>query len=270
MSHTASRTTRAHGWIVGAAPRRPAPAIRLLCLPYAGGAASSYASWQNAFADDVEVCPVELPGRQTRWHERPFTRLEPLVEALASALAGELDVPYALFGHSMGALVAFELARELRRRGAAGPRVLFASGGAAPQLRRERPGIHDQPEDVVIARLRSMGGLPEEVIAEPELLELLVPAIRADFAVCETYAYRPEPPLTCPIFAFAGTEDQEVPAERVSPWQEQTSATFLHQVLPGGHFFLRTAQPALLNTVRTGLTAALARIHRGATPENAL
>ncbi|MET9686094.1 thioesterase II family protein [Streptomyces coeruleorubidus] len=259
MNRTATpRTTRAHGWIVGA--RRPAPpAVRLFCLPYAGGGASAYAAWPALFPDDVEVCPVELPGRLTRWSDNAFERAEPLVEALATALAGELDVPYALFGHSMGALLAFELARALRGRGADEPRVLFVSGGPAPQLPRRQPPIHDEPDDVVVARLRDLGAVPEDVYAEPELLELLMPTIRADFSVVETYVHRPEPPLGCPVVAFAGTEDQEVPPELVAPWHEQTTGGFTRHVLPGDHFFLHSARTALLDTVRTALAAAAGR-----------
>ncbi|MGW0330808.1 thioesterase II family protein [Streptomyces sp. NPDC003011] len=244
---------RAGGWIV-APPRRTVPALRLFCLPYAAGAASVYAGWCGTLGEQIEVCPVEYPGRQTRWRESPHTRLAPLVDALSSALTGELDVPYALFGHSMGSLVAFELARELRRRGAGEPHALFVSGGRAPRLRHEQPRIHDQPDEAVTDRLRRLGGLPDEVYDEPELLDLLMPAIRADFGVCETYTYRPEAPLTCPVVAFAGTEDREVPAERMAPWAEETTGPFVRYVLPGDHFFLRPAQTALLDTVRAALT----------------
>ncbi|MFF9405984.1 thioesterase II family protein [Streptomyces anandii] len=259
MNRTATiRATRAHGWIVGA--RRPAaPAVRLFCLPYAGGGASAYAAWQALLPDDIEVCPVELPGRLTRWSENAFERAEPLVEALATALEGELDVPYALFGHSMGTLLAFDLARALRRRGADEPRVLFVSGGPAPQLPRRLPLIHDQPDDVVVSRLRDLGAVPEDVYAEPELLELLMPTIRADFSVVETYTHRPEPPLGCPVVVFAGTEDREVPPDQVAPWHEQTTGGFTQHVLPGDHFFLHSARTALLDTVRAALTAAAGR-----------
>lgn len=171
-------------------------------------------------------------------------------------MADELDAPYALFGHSMGSLVAFELARALRRRGVGDPRVLFVSGGPAPQLRREEPWVHDQLEALVVEKLRSLGGVAEEVYAEPELLGLLMPTIRADFSVCETYEYRPEPPLACPIVTFAGTEDREVPPAHMEPWREQTSGGFVKRVLPGDHFFLRCSQAALLDTVRTALAVA--------------
>ncbi|WP_158806275.1 MULTISPECIES: thioesterase II family protein [Streptomyces] len=253
MNRTAAtRATRAHGWIVGA--RRPAaPSVRLFCLPYAGGGASAYAAWPALFPDDIDVCPVELPGRLTRWSENAFAQAEPLVQALATALEGELDVPYALFGHSMGALLAFELARALRGRGAAEPRVLFVSGGPAPQLPRRLPLIHDQPDDVVVARLRDLGAVPEDVYAEPELLELLMPTIRADFSVVETYTHRPEPPLGCPVVAFAGTQDREVPPDQVAPWHEQTTGGFTRHVLPGDHFFVHSARTALVDTVRAEL-----------------
>ncbi|URM90689.1 alpha/beta fold hydrolase [Streptomyces sp. MRC013] len=242
------------------AARRPAaPSVRLFCLPYGGGGTSIYAAWPSLFPDDVEVCPVELPGRLTRWREKAFERAEPLVDELATALSGELDVPYALFGHSMGALLAFELARALRRRGAAEPRVLFVSGAPAPQLRRRHRQIHDQPDDVVVGRLRELGAVPEEVYAEPELLDLLMPTIRADFSVVETYVHRPEPPLGCPVVAFAGTEDREVPADRVDPWHEQTTGGFTRRLLPGDHFFLHSARTALLDSVRAALTATAGR-----------
>ncbi|MGW4113681.1 thioesterase II family protein [Actinosynnema sp. NPDC004786] len=250
--HPTAPRPRAGGWIVGPPAGRP-PALRLFCLPHVGGAASAYEPWRGALGEDVEVCPVELPGRQTRLRERPVDRLGPLVDALASALGDELDVPYAVFGHSLGALVAFELARELRRRGAGEPRVLFASGGAAPRLPRLRRPVHDAPDDRVIALLKTLGGLPDDVLDEPELLRLFLPTIRADFAVFETYGYRPEPPLACPVVVFTGREDVEVPPARVAPWSAESTGPFASHVLPGGHFFVHTARPALLDLVRAAL-----------------
>lgn len=258
-STTARRPARADGWIVGP-PRQSAPALRLFCLPHAAGAASAYTGWAGRLGDAVEVCPVEPPGRQTRWREPAFDRLGPLVDALATAVAGELDRPYALFGHSMGSLVAFELARELRRRGLGEPRALLVSGGLAPSLRREPPPVHRLPDPELVERLKAIGGLPDEICAEPELLELLLPTVRADFAVCETYAYRAQPPLRCPVTAFAGADDREVPPARMDPWQRETDGGFTRHVLPGGHFFLRSAEADLLALLRTALAPVLAAL----------
>jgi medium-chain acyl-[acyl-carrier-protein] hydrolase len=256
VNPTASRTPtkRANGWIVG--PRRQyAPAVRMFCLPYVGGAASVYEPWRGYFGEDVEICAVELPGRQTRMHERAFSRIGPLVDALADAITDELDVPYALYGHSMGSLVAFELARELRRRGAGEPVVLFVSGGPAPQLTHDHPKLHDASVADVTAQLKNLGGLPVEILEEPELLSVFLPTIRADFAVFETYEYRPEPLLDCPMVAFTGRDDIDVPLSRIAPWAEETTGRFDYHVLPGGHFFPRTAQTRLLNLMYGALSA---------------
>jgi len=243
---------RADGWIVGPPPART-PAVRLFCLPYVGGAASVYEPWRGAFGDDVEVCPVELPGHQTRLREPAFTHVDALVDALASVLVDELDVPYALFGHSLGSLVAFELARELRRRGAGEPVALLVSGGPAPRLPRVHPPVHAASDAELVDRLRTLGGLPEEVLEEPDLLRRFLPTIRADFAVFETYTHEPGPPFACPVVAFTGSEDTDVPLARVAPWAEVSTGPFSHHVLPGGHFFVHTARPALLSLLRGAL-----------------
>lgn len=246
------RAGRAGGWLAGPPPRR-SPALRLFCLPYVGGGAQVYQPWCGAFGEDVEVCAVELPGRQTRMRELPYSRMDALIGALASAIAGELDVPYAIFGHSMGSLVAFELAHELRRRGAGEPCVLFVSAGPAPRLPRLLPPLHAAPEDRVVARLAGLGGLPQEILDEPELLRYFLPAIRADFAVLETYEYRARQPLTCPVVAFTGSEDEDLPPAGLAPWGEESTGRFDQYVLPGGHFFLRASERELLTLIRDAL-----------------
>ncbi|MEV6598633.1 alpha/beta fold hydrolase [Actinoplanes sp. NPDC051346] len=257
MNRTATlRPPRAQGWIAGTRPRRTPPAVRLFCLPWAGGSSAAYSSWTTAFPDEVEVCPIELPGRQTRWHQSPIERVDPLVNALATALSGELGGRWALFGHSMGALVAFELVRTLRRRGEGEPETLFVSAGAAPQLPRALPAIHDQPDSIVREKLVELGGVPAEVSDNPELMELLMPVIRADFSVCETYGYRPEPPLRCPIVAFSGERDREVPPARMAPWAEQTTGGFRRHMLPGGHFAVESERETVLSVIRSHLTGS--------------
>lgn len=257
-SSTATRASvaRADGWVV-APPRPDPPAVRLFCLPYVGGAASVYAAWDGAFGEHVEVCPIELPGHWARLRETAFTGLDPLVDALASALVDELDVPYALFGHSMGSLLAFELARELRRRHAREPVALFVSGGQGPRLPRRRPPLHDASDEQIVARLRAIGGLPDEISEEPELLRRVMPTLRADFAVCETYEYRAGRPLDCPVVAFAGRDDHEVPPARVASWLEETTGRFDYHVLPGGHFFVRTEQAAVFDMIQGRLSGTV-------------
>lgn len=263
MNRIATRalTKRAGGWIVGP-PRMDSPDLRLFCLPYVGGSASVYEPWRGAFGEDVEVCTVELPGRQGRMREPAIPRLEPLVDALATALADELDVPYAIFGHSMGSLIAFELARELRRRGYDEPCALFVSGGPAPRLPMDRAPWYNASDTEVIARLQGLGGLPDEIRDEPELLQFFLPMIRADLEVFETYQYRPGRPLDCPTVAFTGSVDREVPVTRVAPWSQECAGRFEYHVLPGGHFFLRSSQAALLDLIR-GVLAASAPVPAG-------
>lgn len=194
----------------------------------------------------LEVCPVELPGRGKRITSAPFTRLQLLVQAIAIALLPYLDKPFAFFGHSMGGLVTFELARLLRKNYGISPVHLFVSGYRAPQVPDPDPPIHALPEPEFLEKLRRLNGTPKAVLENAELMQLLLPALRADFAVIETYAYTPESPLDCPITAFGGLQDREVPYDALKVWQEQTNAAFSLHMLPGDHFFLQSAEPLLL------------------------
>ncbi|MBD1879521.1 thioesterase II family protein [Coleofasciculus sp. FACHB-T130] len=224
----------------------PLSSLRLFCFPYAGGGALNFRTWSQGLPVGVEVCAVELPGRGKRILEAPFTQALPLVQAIAHALLPYLDKPFAFFGHSMGALVSFEVARLLRRKYGISPVHLFVSGRSAPQLPAKEPPIHALPEPAFIEELRRLNGTPEAVLENVELMELLLPILRADFAVLETYVYAAEPPLQCPITAFGGLQDVKVSVERLEAWQQQTSAKFSLQMLPGDHFFVQSAQPLLL------------------------
>jgi medium-chain acyl-[acyl-carrier-protein] hydrolase len=212
-----------------------APA-RLVCLPHAGAGASGYRVWGRDLPAEIAVCPVQLPGRESRISEQPYQRIEPLVADLAEVVAERVEAPYALFGHSLGALVAFELARRLRQLGVPGPVHLFVSGRHAPQATVDLPNLRDLDLPALAAELAKLGGTPRAVLDNPDLLRAIAPMLLADFTVNETYRHTAQAPLDVPVTAFAGTTDPRGRPEQMAAWQEQTSRDFrLHRV-PGGHF----------------------------------
>ncbi len=213
-------------------------AFRLFCLPYAGGSAAAYRDWHDLAPPGIQVCPLELPGRGGRILEPPMTGLPQLAGALAEALAPHLDRPFALFGHSMGGLLAFELTRTLRRRRRPLPAHLFVSAAAAPDVPRTRPPVHQASDADVVGELRTLGGTPRELLEDEELMSLMLPTIRADFAALETYRYRPEPPLPVPLTVLGGADDALVPPTDLAGWRRQTDVDAGVRLLPGGHFFL--------------------------------
>lgn len=223
--------------------------IRLFCFPYAGGGASSFREWAGGLPSSVDVCPVQLPGRGGRMSEKPFTRLSPLVEALAHALNPYFEMPFAFFGHSMGAVIGFELARHLRRKRLPEPEHLFVSGRCAPQTPDIGPFDFDLPEAEFIEELRRLNGTPKEVLEHPELMQLMLPLLRADFEAIQTYNYAAEAPLDCPITAFGGTRDKDISLADLEGWREQTRSSFTLKMFDGDHFFLHTTQTALLQTL---------------------
>ncbi len=240
------KTSRLHNNWVACAKPNPQAKLRLFCFHYAGGGASVFRGWRDSLPQSVEVCAIELPGRGMRLRESPFTQLEPLVQHLASTLLPYLDKPFAFFGHSMGGLVSFELTRLLRREYRVSPVHLFVSGYRAPQVPDPDPPIHALPESEFLRELRRFNGTPEAVLENAELMQLLLPTLRADFAVIETYAYTPETPLDCPITAFGGLQDREASCDELEAWREQTNASFVLKMFPGDHFFLHSAGSLLL------------------------
>jgi medium-chain acyl-[acyl-carrier-protein] hydrolase len=241
-------------WIAYARPT-PEPRPRLFCFPYAGGSATMYINMVKTLGHLVEVCPVELPGRGARLRETPIDHLPTLVAALSTGLRPLLDRPFAFFGHSMGALLAFELTRTLRRQGGPLPGQLLVSAHRGPQLPRTALLGHGLSDTEMLDNVRGLGGTPPDVLAHPELLEMILPIIRADFELVDTYHYQAEPPLPCPILAFGGMTDALVSRTQLEGWREQTEARFSLQMFPGGHFYLQSAEPLFVGVVSRALTA---------------
>lgn len=243
-------------WISYYRPRQ-APQVRLFCLPYSGGGASTYRTWPEGLPAFVEVCPVQLPGRENRLKESPYTDLKLLTADLAAALHPKLDMPFAFFGHSLGGRLAFELARAVRRRYGLTPVRLFASGASAPQIPFPREHVHQEPDEKILKRIRLLGGTPESVLQHAELMEMLLPLIRADFTLSETYVYEGDAPLQCPISVFGGMEDPEVTREALEAWQTQTAGPCSVRVYPGGHFFLHDFRAEVLAAIAQELAAVV-------------
>lgn len=237
-----------NSWLPAWQPK-PTAQLRLFCFPYAGGGAMFYRTWPHELPPAIDVCAVQLPGRETRLREPPSTQLEPLVHALADGLRPYLDAPFAFFGHSLGAQVSFELAQTLRRQGLPLPGHLFVSACRAPQVPRREPEVHDLPDAEFIAHLVRYGGMPEEVVAHAELMALFLPILRADFTAHETYAYKPGPVLPCGISAFGGLQDHEVWRSDLVAWRVHTAGEFRLRLLPGNHFYLAQQRPAVLRAI---------------------
>lgn len=226
----------------------------LFCLPFAGGGASFYRPWTQFAPKAFSMVFVQPPGREERMFERPFERMPDVVHSAADALLPFLRQPYALFGHSMGGMIAYELVQELRRRKAPLPMHLFVSGAPAPHRAEEIPAIYDLPEAQLFDEInRRYGGLPAEVLQSRELLDLLLPRLRADLAITGTYAYKDNPPLTCPITAFGGENDETVSPDMIDAWREHTVSSFRSEIYPGGHFFLTEFAPRILSTLERAI-----------------
>lgn len=220
-----------------------------------------YRDWVDLLPPTVQVVPVELPGRGARLKEPPFVSVQPLVSMLAEAMMPMLDTPFAFFGHSMGAVIAFELARRLRRQFGREPQALFASGRRAPQVPNSEPITYDLPDDEFIAELQRLDGTPKEILEHAELMGLLIPLLRADFQLIQTYDYVADVPLRCPITVYGGLQDYEVTPDMLRPWEEQTSAGFGLHMLPGDHFFLRSSQTTLLELLAMDLHEVMSHAH---------
>jgi medium-chain acyl-[acyl-carrier-protein] hydrolase len=234
-------------------PPAPNARVRLFCFPYGGGSASTFRAWPTALSPEVEVHPVQLPGRGPRMREPPFTDAYALVEAFLPKMSLYLDKPFAFFGHSVGGVMAFELSRRLRRDYGVEPCHLFVAAQRAPHLKYKDPIIYNLPEPQFREELRRLGGTPAEVLEHPELMEMLIPLLRADISVSQTYWCDTRHSLTCPLTVFGGLQDESDESESLAAWREHTVGRFDLKMFEGDHFFINTAQPSILDAIETTL-----------------
>lgn len=238
--------------------RRPQAraSLRVVCFPHAGGGAATFNSWAARMPPHIELCAVDAPGRGSRWGDKRIDSATALIDALLPALRPLMDVPLALFGHSLGALVAFELARRLRQLKLPGPAHLIVSGSPAPRVRPIPRPLSALPDESFREEVRKLGGSPPEVLAHREMMELLTPVLRNDFAMFESYRYTPEPPLGCPLTAWGGRDDPSTPEPALEAWREETQQAFSAKVFPGGHFFLFQEGPRYADELIRALSGA--------------
>lgn len=227
--------------------------LKMFCFPYAGGTSLMFNKWADLLPSTVQVLPVELPGRGVRLKEPAYISLPELIDELEEVIWPLLDKPFVFFGHSMGALIAFELARTLRHKYGRESQALFVSACRAPQTPKIEPITYNLPHDEFINELIKMDGTSKAVIEDAELMEMIIPLLRADFQLVQTYEYLPGTPFRCPINIYGGLQDHHIPRELLLPWREQTSSRCSLRMLPGDHFFIRSSQAQLLKLLARDL-----------------
>lgn len=221
---------------------RQAPERRLVCFPHAGGSASFYRNWPHHLPAATELLAVRYPGREDRFDEPYATRLTDVADEIGTELAGLPPLPVTLFGHSMGAAIAYEVAARLEHRHGLVPQVLVVSGRRAPHLPRNRETVHLWSDDDVVTEVHRLGGVGADVLTHPELRALFLPMLRADYRLIDTYRPEPHPPLSAPLTALSGTDDPSCPVEDARGWSRVTTGAFALHALPGDHFFLIPAE----------------------------
>ncbi len=245
-------------WLVRK-PATVAPVARLFCIPYAGVGASIYRLWAAGLPAQVEVCSIQLPGRETRLREAPLARISAIVEALLPDLVPHLDLPFAFFGHSMGAVIATELTDALVRRGGPAPVHLFVSGRRAPHIADPDPPLAGLPDEEFVREInRRFGGIPDEILADREILGLLLPCLRADITALETHQPTQFARTQCPLTVYGGTQDSRAPRAHLEAWRDRAGSSFRLKVFEGDHFYLNPRRAELLADLSATLTSAFA------------
>jgi surfactin synthase thioesterase subunit len=242
-------------WLI---QRASSAKVRIYYFPYAGGSAAAFLPWQAALSPSIEICGVQLPGRSARIHEQPCTSWSELITTISAQITNADPRPFAFFGHSLGALIAFEVSRYCARHGHRLPTWLFVSGCASPR-NVERQELHLLDDDQLIDALRELNGTPPEILSNRELMDVLLPTIRADLTLSAIYEYRRHPPLDLPITVLVGSRDRDVQPEQAS-WAGETAHPCEILWFDGGHFFIHEQERAVIHCVKSRLNVPLATV----------
>jgi medium-chain acyl-[acyl-carrier-protein] hydrolase len=252
-----SDPTRDESFILRRGVPARAPSVRLFCFHHAGGSAAAFNAWAQALGEHIDVCAVQTPGRENLFLLPRHRRVASLAREIAPKLSGWLDRPFAFFGHSLGALVAFAVAELLFQGGGPAPKRLLVSGCRPPHLPRARTDLSNATEEDLIAALRELGSNSLAALEHRELRELMLPVLRDDLAMAETYRIDAPRPLPCAISAFGGLEDVSTDASALRQWSEYTEGAFSLRLFPGRHFFTEQSRQALLEAIRADLSASV-------------
>lgn len=244
----------------------PASEERLFCFPYAGGSSIVFRKWPEKLPQFLEVGTIELPGRGRRLNEPLLKNISELVDVLTEAIYPHLNKPFNLFGHSMGALIAFELACSLKKRYGREPEHLYVSAHAAPQVCKKENPIYNLPKDEFIQKLLDLNGIPKEVVSNEELMDLVIPILRADFTVCETYKYEQNIKLSCPITVFGGVYDKNIDIEDLEAWADLTTSFCQLHLIPGDHFFISKCEQRFLDLLSSKFSDNKFKVNLNAVP----
>jgi medium-chain acyl-[acyl-carrier-protein] hydrolase len=254
---------RVSPWVVRWPPFRAEPEMRLFCFPHAGGGAATYRRWQNQLPAFIELCAIQLPGHGHRLREPVLNSLQAIVDTLHGELMPLLDRPFAFFGHSMGAIIAAEVCRSLAGQAGPLPQQLFLSGRRPPWLPDPQAPLRQLSDEAFVDEInRRYGGIPPEIAAEPEVLALLLPALRADIAALETHRPSATEPIDCPITVIGGSEDPLTPRAHLDAWRHETRREFALRLFPGGHFYLDDCREALVPEIARTLVSRLQAIRQ--------
>lgn len=234
-------------------PARKSPSVRLFAFPHGGGGASAFRAWPSELPAHIELWAFRPPGREYRHREPSFPDMQSAVKTFIEVARAELEQPYVCFGHSLGALMAFEVARALSREGGRPPEKVIVAGHSAPHMTLRRRHVHKLSDREMIAELKDFAGTPAKVLDDPDMMSMMIRPIRADFKIRETYEFLPGEPLSCPLVAFSGDTDPEVLPEQLDGWSQHTRGAFAAFTLPGSHFFVNERTSGFFPKLRAQL-----------------